>query len=89
MPMKRVVSVIALTGVICVGTQALAVDSTGALPTSKRQMIVQLVGCMRKRMSANKGSSYNDAMKACKEQAKESDKLPSGALVASETPAKP
>ena len=89
MSMKCVVAVIALTGAICAGTQSLAVDSTDASRTSKRQMIVQMVGCMRKRMSANKSRSYNDAPRACKDQAKESDKLPSGALVASDAPAKP
>ena len=56
----------------------------------KRQMIVQMVGWMRKRMSANKESSYNEAMKACKEQINsQRDDLPSGALVASDTAAKP
>jgi hypothetical protein len=56
---------------------------------SKRQMLAQIVGCMKKRMSANKNSSYNEAMKACKDQVKkEADNLPSGALVVSDTPAK-
>lgn len=88
--MNRVVPVIVLTGVILVGTQAHAVDSTSQSTMSKRQMIVQIVGCMRKRMSADKSRSYNEAMKACKDQInKESDDLPSGALVASDTPAKP
>ena len=86
--MNRVVLIV-LTGVIFVGTQARAVDSTSQPTMSKRQMIVQMVGCMRKRMSANKSRSYNEAMKACKDQInKESDDLPSGALVASDTPAK-
>jgi hypothetical protein len=88
--MNRVVPVLVLIGVIFVGTQAHAVDSTSQSTMSKRQMIVQMVGCMRKRMSANKSRSYNEAMKACKDQInKESDDLPSGALVASDTPAKP
>jgi pectin methylesterase-like acyl-CoA thioesterase len=88
--MKRVVMVVALAGVIFVGVQALAVDSTSQPTMSKRQMIAQMVGCMRKRMSANKNTSYNDAMKACKDQiSKQSDSFPSGALVASGTPAKP
>ena len=90
MSVKCVVAVIALTGAICAGTQSLAVDSPDASRTSKRQMIVQMVDCMRKRMSANKSRAYNDALRACKkDQAKESDELPSGALVASDTPAKP
>jgi Tfp pilus assembly protein PilV len=88
--MKRVVTAIALTGVVFVGMQAQAIDSTSPPTMSKRQMIAQIVGCMRKRMAANKNSSYNDAMKACKDQInKQSDNLASGALVASDTPAKP
>jgi hypothetical protein len=88
--MKPAVTVIALTGMIFVRTQALAVDSTSQPTMSKRQMIAQLVGCMRKRMSADKGSSYNDAKKACKDKInKQSDDLSSGALVASDIPTKP
>lgn len=85
--MNRVATVIALTGVIFAGTPALAGDSTSRSTMSKRQMIAQMVGCMRKRMSADRNSSYNDARKACKN--KQSGNLPSGALVASDTPAKP
>jgi hypothetical protein len=88
--MNRVVTMIALSGVVFVGTRALAVDSMSQPTMSKRQMVAQIVGCMKKRMSANKNSSYNEAMKACKDQIKKgSDNLPSGALVASDTPAKP
>jgi hypothetical protein len=89
-PMNRAVTAVALTSAIFVGTPALAADSTSQPTMSKRQMIVQIVGCMRKRMSANKSSSYNEAMKACKDQInKQSDNLPSAALVASDAPAKP
>jgi hypothetical protein len=88
--MNRLLTVIAATGVIFAGAQALAVDSVKQSTMSKRQMIVQIVGCMKKRMAANKGSSYNEVMKACKDQInKEGDNLASGALVASDTPAKP
>ena len=87
--MNRVVTMIALSGVVFVGTRALAVDSISQPTMSKRQMVAQIVDCMKKRMSANKNSSYNEAMKACKDQIKKgSDNLPSGALVASEAPAK-
>jgi hypothetical protein len=88
--MNRLLTVIAATGVIFAGAQALAADSVRQSTMSKRQMIVQIVGCMKKRMAANKSSSYNEAMKACKDQInKEGDTLASGALVASDTPAKP
>jgi hypothetical protein len=87
--MNRVVPIIALTSVMFVGAQAHAVDSTGQSTMSKRQMIVQIVDCMKKRMSADKSRSYNEAMKACKDQLnRESDDLSSGALVASDTSAK-
>jgi hypothetical protein len=86
--MNRVVSLIVLTGVIFVGTQAHAVDSTSQ-SMSKRQMIAHMVDCMRQRMSADKSRSYNEAMKACKDQInKESGDSPSRALVASDSPAK-
>jgi hypothetical protein len=88
--MNRVVQVIVLTGVMFVGTRAHAVDSTNQSALSRRQMIVQMVDCMKKRMSADKSRSYNEAMKACKDQMnKESGDVPSGALVASDTSAKP
>ena len=84
--MNRLVPRIALTAVIAVGAQAHAVDSTSQSTMSKRQMIVQMVDCMKKRMSADKGRSYNEAMKACKDEMnKEGGNVSSGALVASET----
>jgi hypothetical protein len=83
----RVATTIVLSGVIFVGTQAFAEDSTRQPAMSKRQTIVQIVSCMRKRMSADKNRSYNEAMKACKDQVnRESGNLPSAALVASDTP---
>jgi hypothetical protein len=83
--MNRVMTVIALSGVIFVGTRALAADSVSQSTMSKRQMVAQIISCMKKRMSANKNSSYNEAMKACKDQIKrENDELPSGPLVASD-----
>lgn len=88
--MNRVVTIMALAGATLVGTQALASDFTDQPTVSKRQMIAQMVDCMRKRMSANKSSSYNEAKKTCKDQGKkDSGTLPAGAMVASDTAAKP
>lgn len=85
--MNRVVTVIALIGVVFVGTRSLAADPVSRSTMSKRQMVAQIIGCMKKRMSANKNSSYNEAMKACKDQIKrDNDDLPSGPLVASDSP---
>jgi hypothetical protein len=88
--MNRVVTLIAFSSVILLGRQALAVDDAGQSKMSKRQMIAQVVSCMKKRMSADRSTSYNEAMKACKEQVnRENDTLAAGALVASDEPAKP
>ena len=87
--MNRLVTVIALSGVVFASTRALAGDTPSQSPVSKRQTLAQVVGCMKKRMSANKNSSYNEAMKACKEQIrKENDNSPGGTLVASDTASK-
>ncbi len=86
--MHRAMTAIALSGMVFVNTQALAVDPAGQ-SMNRHQVISQMVGCMRKRMSADRNSSYNAAMKACKDQInKEKDRLPSGALVASDVPPK-
>jgi hypothetical protein len=87
--MNRVATVLSLSGVIFVGPPALA-DSTNQPAMSRHQMVAQMVGCMKKRMAANRNASYNDAMKACKDQInKERDNSPPGALVASDSAAKP
>jgi hypothetical protein len=88
--MNRVVTVIALSGVIFLDSQALAVDDPSQSKMSKRQMIAQVISCMKKRMSADRSTSYNEAMKACKDQVnRENDTLAAGTLVASDHPAKP
>jgi hypothetical protein len=87
--MNHVLTAIGMTGLL-IGAQALAVDSTGQPTMSKRQLIAQMVGCMRKQMSANNTISYNEAMKACKDQiSKQTDNSASRTIVASETQTKP
>ena len=88
--MNRMFTVMALTGVIFVGARALAVDSTNQPTMSKRQLIAQVVGCMKKQMSASNSISYNAAMKVCRDQlSKQSDNSTSRTLVASDGPTKP
>jgi hypothetical protein len=88
--MNRIFTIIAMTSVMFVGARALAVDSVSQSTMSKRQLIAQMVGCMRKQMSANNTISYNEAMKACKDQiSKQTDKSASRTLVASDTLTKP
>jgi hypothetical protein len=87
--MNRVLTAIAMTGLL-VGARALAVDSIGSPTMSKRQLIAQMVGCMRKQMSANNTISYNEAMKTCKDQMNtQSNNSASRTLVASDALAKP
>jgi hypothetical protein len=88
--MNRLLTVVAATGAICVASQALAADSDSQPAMNDRQLISQIAGCMKARMSANKDSSYKDAFKVCKHQViKGSDNLPPDAVVVSDTPAKP
>jgi hypothetical protein len=86
--MNRVLTIIAMTSAIFLSEQAFAVGSISHPEMSRRQMIVQIVGCMKKRMAADKAISYNEAAKACKAKiTKRSDNSPSDTLVASGTPA--
>jgi hypothetical protein len=88
--MNRFLGVMTATGAICVASQALAADSTDQPTMSKREMIVQIAGCMKRRMAADKDSSYRQALKACKEQVVNgSGNLTTDAVVASGTQAKP
>jgi hypothetical protein len=75
----RVLSVIAITGVMLMGAKALADESATHSRNSRRQ----IADCIIKKMSANRAVSFNDATRACKDQAKAQD----GSLVAN-TPAK-
>lgn len=88
--MNRALMMIAVTSAIFAGEQAFAVDSIDQPTMSKRHMIGQIVGCMKKRMAADKTTSYNEAAKACKDQInRQISNSPSGALVTSDTATKP
>lgn len=80
-------TVIAFAGAIVVCTRAIGADSIGHPKMSQHQMTVRVGACMRKRMSADKSSSYNEAKKACSDQIN-NEGLASGALVALAAPAK-
>jgi hypothetical protein len=65
--MNRLLLTIAPTVWICVASQAHATDdSSNQSQMSKRQMITQIIGCMKRRMAADKDISYKEAMKVCK-----------------------
>lgn len=87
--MNRVLTVITIACVMLIGARARADDSVSHSTMSKRQLIAQMIGCMRKQMSASKTISYHEAMKACKDQINmQNDNSASRTLVASDTPAK-
>jgi hypothetical protein len=90
--MNGVLTVIVMTSAIAIfaAEHASAVDSISHPTINKRQLIEQIVGCMKKRMTASKTISYNEAAKVCKDQINgPNDNSPSGTLVASDTTAKP
>jgi hypothetical protein len=52
----------------------------------KRQMVSQVIDCMKKRMSSNRLISYNDAAKLCKDEvARRFESAPAGPLVAADS----
>jgi hypothetical protein len=88
--MNRLLSVFATTGAMVITSQAHAIDSANQSTVSKRQMIAQIVDCMKRRKSANKDSSYREAFKTCRNQLnKGGDTAGPGALVASDPQVKP
>jgi hypothetical protein len=88
--MTRVLTMIAIGAVILVNAQAIAADATSQSTVGRRQVLVQVVNCMKKRMSVNKELSYNAATKVCKNQVNnQSNSVLSVAVEASDSPAKP
>ena len=85
--MNRMVTVIAMAGLLLVGGAG-GCRGPGQPALTRRQMLTQVIGCMKKRMSASRTISYNEAAKVCKDQLKQSDSS-SAPLVAADTPAKP
>lgn len=88
--MNRIFLVITMASVMLAGARGLAADSASQPTISKRQLVAQIVGCMRKQMSADNAILYNEAMKACKDQVnRQSDNNSGSRTVASNTLTKP
>jgi hypothetical protein len=87
--MNRLLTAVATTGAICVAMQALAADSDNQSTMTERQLVAQIVGCMRVRMSASKDRSYKGAYKACKNQVTKGNDNAPDAVAISGTQAKP
>lgn len=88
--MIRALTMIAMAVVMLMAAPAIADDAVSQTAMSKRQMMLHVINCMKKRMSANREISYNAASKVCKDQVNNQSNSPvSVALVASASPAKP
>jgi hypothetical protein len=82
--MNHAITGIVVSGALALSAQALAADSSSEPRMSKRQMIVQIVDCVKKHRSQDHAVSYNDAIRECKAQIKEQGaSLPPGTLLAS------
>jgi hypothetical protein len=84
--MRNLLGLLGLGAALLIGTEATAAEPGTPSVNSKRQVIT----CMVKSMSSNRTLSYNDAMKACKEQldARDSSAIRKGAFAAN-APAEP
>ena len=81
---------ITMAAVMLTAALAIADDAVRQSTMSKRQMMAQVVNCMKKRMSVDREISYNAASKVCKDQVNnQSNNSVSVALVASASSAKP
>jgi len=84
--MNRLPTLVVTLAAMCVASRAIATDSGNSATISKRQMITQIAGCMKRRMAAERDSSYREVMKICKNQINQGgDNLPSGAALASDS----
>jgi hypothetical protein len=80
---------LAMTSVAFPGAQSLAAP-VRPTTTTRNQTIAKTIDCMRRRMSADKVVSYNEAAKTCRDQIrKQRDQSAPGALVASGHSTKP
>lgn len=88
MPVAAItLGILAISAGILAVSPVFAADHAGQAPMSKRELAGQIVGCMKRRMSADRYISYNQAAKDCKAQVL-GRREASPTLVASDTPGK-
>jgi hypothetical protein len=86
--MKRLSAVIATTGTLLAGMQAPAADWKNQSFAARRQTVIQVADCMKKRMARDRAISYNEAAKVCRDQVyRQLPGPPEGPLVAAAIPA--
>jgi hypothetical protein len=86
--MTRLSLAIALGTAVLASTQASANDWKGQPLSTKRQVVAQVIDCMKKRMSGDRSISYNEAAKVCKNEVNRRFDNAAGPLVAADTPGK-
>ena len=84
--MKRLTVILAMAGAVVATAPAFASDWKAQPLAVKRQMVSQMISCMKKRMSNDRLISYNQASKECRETVEgQLEKSTSGPLVAADT----
>jgi hypothetical protein len=84
--MRHLTLILAMAGAAVAASHALASDWKSQPLAVKRQMVSQVISCMKKRMSNDRLISYNQASKECRETVEgQLEKSTSGPLVASDT----
>ncbi len=87
--MKRLALAMVMTGAVLASTQASAGDWKSQPMANKRQMVAQVIDCMKKRMGSDRVISYNQAAKVCKDEVnRRFDASNAGPLVAADSPGK-
>lgn len=81
--MKRLTWILAIASAVLATSPAFASDWKGQPLAVKRQMVAQVVACMKKRMHGDRLISYNQASKLCRDEVEARlDKPSTGVLVA-------
>jgi hypothetical protein len=84
--MKRLSLILAVAGTVGATSHAFASDFKAQPLAVKRQMVSQVISCMKRRMSTDRQVSYNQASKECRETVEgQLEKSTSGPLVAADT----
>ncbi len=86
--MNRLPMMTVMISFLFAGAQSIAADPTQPGMSKRQQLKAQMTECMKRRMFADQTLSYNAATKTCKSQIAKQNAAESGALVASDTPAK-
>jgi hypothetical protein len=82
--MNRLPATIVIAGGLLANSMVYAADRPHSF-AAKRQFASQVIGCMKKRMAADRYISYNEAAKVCKEQVnRQFDSPDQGPLVAAD-----